>query len=248
MPHIDVTLTDEASGCFSVDPDCGPQHPTVGARGNLAHHRPHHPEALHAARKVVGERSQTVPKNWHLMRQIHSANVGVIDANTSVGAQLRDVDALYTTLIGRTLGVFTADCLPVLIAGRFTIAAVHAGRAGIEQRILTNTITQIGRGGERLQDLRVVIGPAIGGCCYELPEKMVDTFCAHTPCARAQTSWGTAALDLTAAAVRELADAGVDNTDTVGICTACNPAWFSHRRDPKAGRAIALITRHEANR
>lgn len=199
------------------------------------------------ARKVVGEHSQTVPKNWHLMRQIHSANIGVIDDNTPVGEQLRDVDALCTTLTGRTLGVFTADCLPVLIAGRFTIAAVHAGRAGIEQRILTHTLTHISRGGERLEDLRVVIGPAIGGCCYELPETMVDIFCAHTPSARAQTTWGTAALDLTHAAISELTEVGVKDIDTVGICTACDPAWFSHRRDPKAGRAIALITRHETD-
>jgi len=248
MPHIDVTLKDSVVGCFSVDLNFARQHQTFGARGNLSHHRPHHPETLNAARKAVGERSQTVPKNWHLMRQIHSANIGTIVDDTPLGAQLRDVDALCTTLTNRTLGVFTADCLPVLIAGRFTIAAVHAGRAGIEQRILANTITQMVRGGERCADLRAVIGPAIGGCCYELPRAMVDAFCTHTPVARAQTIWGSAALDLTAAAISELAKAGVDDTDTVGICTACDPAWFSHRRDPNAGRAVALITRHEANR
>lgn len=248
MPHIDVTLTESVSACFSADLNPAPQHHTVGAPGNLSHHRPHHPEALHVARKAVGERSQTMPNTWHLMRQIHSANIGTIDDHTPPGAQLRDVDALCTTAAGRTLGVFTADCLPVLIAGRFTIAAVHAGRAGIEQRILTKTVRQIANGGERPSDLHAIIGPAIGGCCYELPEVMVDAFCSYTPVARATTTWGTAALDLTAAAISELATAGVGGTATVGICTACDPAWFSHRRDPNAGRAVALITRHEAHR
>lgn len=247
MPHIDFALTADVAACFSVDVNVGPQRLTVGAQGNLSHHRPHHPETLHAARQAVAERSNTKVENWHLMGQVHSATVGIVDEHTSTGAQLRNVDALVTTATGRTLGVFTADCLPVLIAGRTTVAAVHAGRAGIEKRILTNTVAAMVQRGESSESLYVIIGPAIGGCCYELPTLMVDAFSTHTPAARARTTWGTAALDLTQAALSELARAGVKNADTVGVCTACNADWFSHRRDKHAGRAIALITRHEVN-
>lgn len=248
MPHIDIALAEQVSACFSVDMDGAPQATTVGAPSNLSHHRPHHPQTLHAARHRVGERSNTTPKHWHLMRQIHSANVGVVEDTTPLGAQFRDVDALCTAEANRTLGVFTADCLPVLLAGQFSVAVVHAGRAGMEQRILTRTIGQLVNGGERAQDLKAIIGPAIGGCCYELPQSMVDAFCVHTPSAKATTTWGSAALDLTKAALSELAAAGVKDADTVGVCTACDSGWFSHRRDPHAGRAIALITRHEASR
>jgi len=245
MPHIDVALSKTVTGCFSVDVSHAPQQPTVGAHGNLAHHRPHHPKALNAARHAVGERSKTAPANWHLMRQIHSGNVGIITTETPVGAEIRDVDALVTTAVNRTLGVFTADCLPILICGLVSIAVVHAGRAGIEQRIVTNTVQTMLDLGEEPTSLKAVIGPAIGGCCYELPDAMVQAFLRHTPTAQAQTSWGTPALDLNRAALNELAEAGVDDAATVGICTACDGSWFSHRRDPNAGRAVALITRHE---
>lgn len=243
MPHIAVSLPHAVDGCFAVADLADTPKQMIGAPGNLAHHRPHHPEQLQAARRTVGDRSQTDPGAWHLMAQIHSANVAQITDDMPLGAQTRDVDALVTVTVNRTLGVFTADCLPVLIAGTTGIAAVHAGRAGIAKRILTRTVEQLVTLGEDPGDLTAVIGPAIAGCCYELPEAIVDPYVRHTPTAQATTSWGTPALDLPAAATHELRTLGVNSVQNVAVCTACEPAWFSHRRDPQAGRAIALITR-----
>lgn len=248
MPHLEIAFSQTVSGWFAIPSiDCQDQ-PILGTPGNTAHHRPHHPQWLNAARKKVGELSQTVPAHWHLMGQVHGAEIGVITPDMPLGTFVRSVDALVTTVPNRTLGVFSADCLPVLISGSFSVAAIHAGRAGIEKRILTRTVARLTERGEDPAKLQVVIGPAIGGCCYELPHDLVTRFVAHTPAAAATTTWGTPALDLVSAAREELAGVRVNDVATVGICTACDPHWFSHRRDPNTGRAVALITRREANK
>lgn len=247
MPHLDVTLTSTVDGCFTVDVNTTRQEPHVGAAGNLSHQCPHRPVDLATARAAVGQKSRTVPAEWMLMGQIHSATVATVTPDTPAGTQFRDVDALVTTTSNRTLGVFTADCLPVLIAGPTTIAAVHAGRAGIASRILTRTVHSARDLGDSPEQLTVVIGPAIGGCCYELPAHMVEQFDTVTAAAKTCTTWGSPSLDLVCAAQAELAAAGVTDVTSVGICTACDPQWFSHRRDPNAGRALALITRREVS-
>lgn len=245
MPHLDVTLTPSVEGCFSVDVATARDKTSIGAPGNLSHQRPHRPSDLVQARAAVGHLSRTVPTEWMLMGQTHSATVATVTADTPKGTQFRDVDALVTKTTNTTLGVFTADCLPVLIAGPTTIGAVHAGRAGVAARILTRTVHALCDLGDNPDQLTAIIGPAIGGCCYELPGQMVDAFDTVSPKAKTRTTWGTPSLDLSTAATAELAHVGVDRVTTVGICTSCDPQWFSHRRDRNAGRALALITRRE---
>src|SRR5680860_1401363 len=47
--------------------------------------------------------------------------------------------------------------------------------------------------------LTASLGPAIGGCCYEVPLDMADALASQVPAARAVTDRGTPGLDLPAA-------------------------------------------------
>lgn len=88
------------------------------------------------------------------------------------------------------------------------------------------------------------IGPAIGGCCYEVPAELADEVAAAHPAARATTTWGTPALDLPAAVAAQLHEAGVERVERAGVCTRCGgEGWFSHRRDPGAGRQAGVVVR-----
>jgi YfiH family protein len=181
------------------------------------------------------------------MHQVHGANVAVVDEATPCGAELRGADGLVTALPGRALGVLSADCVPVLLAGDRTIAVAHAGRVGVTADVVAATLATATELGEAPVRIRAVIGPAIGGCCYEVPGALRDEVGRHAPAAPTTTDRGTPGLDLPAAVAAQLADAGVTAVDRVGGCTRCDPEmrWFSHRRDPGDGRQLALIVRHE---
>lgn len=215
-----------------------PGHPS-----NLSHRRPHRPVDLVRARRAVGAATATDPESWHLMHQVHGSRVGAVEAATPIGAEMRQVDALVTTEPDRVLAVTVADCVPLLLAGRRVVAAVHAGRAGLVAGVVTATLDAVRAHGETVEDLRAVLGPAIGGCCYEVPAAMHEEVAAQIGATEARTTWGTPALDLPAGVVAQLTGAGVSQISCVGGCTRCQPGWLSHRADPTTGRMLGLVVR-----
>jgi polyphenol oxidase len=220
--------------------------PAVGAAGNLSHRRPHRPDDLARSRRDVAEATGTDATTWHLLHQVHGAEVAVVDETTPTGAELRGVDGAVSTVPGRVLGVQTADCVPVLFAGDDAVGVAHAGRAGVTFGVVEATIAALERAGQPRGGLRVAVGPAIGGCCYEVPAELRDEVAGTHPAARATTSWGTPALDLPAAVTAVLEAAEVASVSHVGGCTRCDAEerWFSHRADPAAGRQLGLVVRH----
>lgn len=215
---------------------------------NLAHHRPHVPAHLARAREAFAAVTGTDAAAWHLMRQVHGAEVAVIDASTPRGAELRDVDVVVTTQVDRPLVVLVADCLPVLMAGRMTTAAVHAGWRGITSDAPGAAVRAMVGLGERPADIRVAIGPSIGPCCYEVGPDVVDPVGARCAAALATTRDGRPSVDLFVAATALLVAAGVAGPTNRAPCTRCEPSLFSHRRDPSSGRQAGLIVRRAAPR
>lgn len=219
---------------------------TDRAAGNLSHRRPHLPSALGRARERLADEIDVPAGAVHLMRQVHGADVGVVDERTPPGAELRDVDVLVTELSDRALAVQVADCVPVLLAAvEGPIAAVHAGRVGIAAGVVEAALSALGGRGAR--ELRAAVGPAIGPCCYEVPADMRDAFSGEHPAAHAETTGGTPALDLPGAVRAILERAGVTIVADTPGCTACrSDRWFSHRADPGSGRQLGIIVRRGA--
>ena len=215
----------------------------IGQSGNLSHRRPHRPADLARERAAVGEQTGTDPAGWQSMRQVHGADVDLVDADTPAGFEHPDVDALVTQEPDRPLVVQVADCVPVLLAGPTTIAVVHAGRRGVEGRIVPAVVERIEELGDEPDGIEAVIGPAIGGCCYEVPPVMRAAVTDVIPDAAATTTWGSPSLDLRVAVARQLSEAGVAAVRDVAVCTCCDVRFFSHRRDAEAGRQIGLIVR-----
>lgn len=211
--------------------------PEVGRAGNLSHHRPHVPAVLAGDRAAVGRATGTDPAAWHMMVQVHGADVGVVDAETPPGLELSDVDALVTRERGRVLAVAAADCVPVLLASDRAVGAVHAGRRGVQAGVVEAAVASLPG-----DDLRAAVGPAIGGCCYEVPADMQAEVLRVAPEAEATTTWGTPSLDLPVAVVATLVGLGAEVT-RLEECTRCGQGWFSHRADPGAGRQFGLVVR-----
>jgi YfiH family protein len=183
------------------------------------------------------------------MQQVHGSGVALVGADDrgrglrDHGDGVADVDALVTAAAGIALVVLVADCVPVLLADpAHAVAAVHAGRGGVVRGVVPAALDVMAPA--RAGDVEVRIGPAIGGCCYEVPAELADEVAAAHPAARATTTWGSPALDLPAAVEAQLRARGVDRILRAGGCTRCGgETWFSHRRAPGTGRQAGVVVR-----
>lgn len=177
-------------------------------------------------------------------QQVHGARVAHVGSrDRGRGADenhggVPDTDALITTDPGVAVCVQVADCVPVALAvdgrqagGRGGVGAVHAGRAGVQAGVIGSAVAALAEAaGVRPGDLAALVGPAIGGCCYEVPAELALEVATIVPAARATSQWGTPALDLPAAVRSQLQAAGVDRVTAVGSCTRCDhDRWYSHR-------------------
>lgn len=181
------------------------------------------------------------------MQQVHGpavARVGASDRGRGAGSfhdAVPGVDALVTTATDMALVVLVADCLPVLLVdpGR-AVGAVHAGRRGVATGVIAAAVDALT---DDPGEVVAVIGPGVGGCCYEVEAHLADDLAGVVPDARTSTRWGTPGLDLPRAASSQLTAAGVGRVERVGECTHCaNGRWFSHRA-ADVGRQAGIVAR-----
>jgi hypothetical protein len=173
------------------------------------------------------------------LRQIHSARVVEAEAG-----ECGEGDALVTRRAGLALRVVTADCVPVVLASPNAVAAVHAGWRGLSAGILGAAA------GRLLEDgpVEAVIGPAIGGCCYEVGSEVAGAVAMRAGSTSVILDRGEGRrphLELRQAARLELERAGVEGIVTIDACTRCDARrLWSYRRDGKAaGRNLAVVWR-----
>ena len=174
--------------------------------------------------------------------QVHGRDVLVVDAAPTSPPD-GGHDALVTATPGLGLAVLVADCLPVLLAdrGAGVVGAVHAGRPGLAAGVLDATLEAMAALGADLAATVAVLGPAAGGCCYEVPADLRAEVDTDVPGSAATTTWGTPSLDLRAGAARALERWGVRDVRTVGGCTIEDPALYSYRREGVTGRFAGVV-------
>ena len=183
------------------------------------------------------------------LRQVHGAEVLIYDQYTRALAYPPPYDAVITDKKRVALGIWTADCLPILMIDRSkkVIAAVHGGWRGIWRGIIERTVGEMTRAfGCSPADIVVGIGPGIGPCCYEVGMDVKSLFqSSHEDHQQfIQEREGKTYLDLSRVAQLELTKAGIPpaNIATIPLCTACRKdLFFSFRRDKKAGRQLSFI-------
>jgi YfiH family protein len=171
-------------------------------------------------------------------RQVHGATVRRAADPPSDARPVAAEDGQATVLRDHPALVFTADCLPVLLATDGAVAAIHAGWRGLAADILAEGIAAL-RELDGAGPVTALIGPGAGGCCYETGEEV------HARFAHYDARVGERNLDLPAIAAAKLAEAGVERIHDVGLCTMCaGELFFSHRRDGGVtGRQAGVIWR-----
>lgn len=178
------------------------------------------------------------------LRQIHSDRV--LNAH-NLSDREREGDALITDEINKSIGVRTADCVPILLldSKRRAIGVVHAGWRGTAAGIATRAIEQMRADfATHPADVYAAIGPCIRACCYEVGPEVASQFDAAFADPAAA---GKFKLNLIEANRVQMAAAGLHPARVFdcGLCTTCQSAqFFSYRRQPEnPGRMIAAISR-----
>lgn len=136
---------------------------------------------------------------------------------------------------GMALGVTVADCVPVFLAHPTgAIALLHSGWRGTAHRIVEQGIAVLDRLGCHPDALRMHLGPAICGSCYQVSAEVATQLTGESASAPTR-------VDLRALIAGHARARGVRHITTSPRCTRCdNEKFFSHRAGD-AGRQVAVL-------
>lgn len=165
---------------------------------------------------------------------------------------IEDCDALYTREKNVLLGIFTADCAPILLYDKAQgiIAAIHSGWQGSVKQITKKMLhTLLYEEDSEPEDLYAYIGPAIEVFSYEIGEDVVeqlkqtgmniDTFVIPK-------GNGKYLFDNKRMNMQMLLDAGIPDTNIFmhdADTFENNLDFFSYRRNKDKGRNMTFILR-----
>ncbi len=209
---------------------------------NLATHVQDDPLAVDENWKRFGRASSWSRETIATSQQVHGDEI--FEA-TSGGHHQVHADAIICRQPGLAVGVFTADCVPILVADPDyrEVAAIHCGWKGVAANLTGKTISQlVGTNHSRRSGLLVWIGAAIQCDSYEVGPEVASRF-DKTMCKRGKP--GKFQLDLPKAIHHQLLDADLHNSN-IENCSIdtyiLNNIVFSYRADAKmTGRMMTFV-------
>jgi YfiH family protein len=221
---------------------------------NLGHTVGDNPEAVEINHDRV-YRALGVPRarvaTCHLTHSADVLPVGSSDGGRVVGQG----DAMVTADADVYLGMRFADCAPILLHDplRRVVGLAHAGWRGTVKNVAGAVVkTMVNQLACSPQNIVAVIGPAIGPCCYQVGEDVIQAVEGALPW-RVAPHHGAplfsrhngrhAYFDLWEANRQQLEAAGVGRVVVSGVCTACRTDhFFSHRAERgRTGRFGVMI-------
>ena len=168
-------------------------------------------------------------------RQVHGASVLVHTGAWEGWLRSPEADGHASIARGTALAVTIADCVPVfLVHPSGAVALLHSGWRGTAARIVEQGIGALAHRGCPVSELRLHLGPAICGACYEVSADVYRQLTGTTVNA-------PRTVDLRALIASHARAAGVEHVTISGQCTRHdNALFFSHRAGDR-GRQIAML-------
>ena len=125
--------------------------------------------------KLVAKKMNVNSENLVLMHQTHSNNV--IEIKKINYKKKIYADAMITKMRGVSLGVLTADCVPIILydSKNKIIGCIHAGWKGAFKNIIKNTVYKIRKISSKSK-IYASVGPCIGLKSYEVDIKFYKKF------------------------------------------------------------------------
>ncbi|NMM65612.1 peptidoglycan editing factor PgeF [Clostridium sp. P21] len=194
-----------------------------------------------------GKQSLENIKKWFGVSEVAFLNQIHSDKIVDYKGEIEEGDALITNKRNLAVGVFTADCVPILLYDKVknVIAAVHSGWRGTFNCIVLKTIEKMEMQYKtKCEDLIVYIGPHIHECCYEVSEDLIDKF-KSLEIYKNVDICNKRYLSLKKCIMHQLNLKNIDesNIKDLNICTFCNKKYKTHsyRRNKNYGRLFSFI-------
>ena len=168
-----------------------------------------------------------IQDSWAVIDQVHGSRIALAEA----AEQLGEADGILTDTPMLPVAIATADCLPVVLVGRNSVALVHAGWRGAAAQIVREASRLFSERGDTVEN--AVIGPHIGPCCYEVGQEVVDALGGR----QTRTTEGAMSVNL-ADAVRDQLP-GIVVTNGFG-CTMHDDRFHSFRRNATPRRQVTV--------
>ena len=183
---------------------------------------------------LVDELRPVAPR-FATARQVHGARVVVHSTDWDGWLRVAEADGHAAPGRGTAAAVSVADCVPIFIAHPAgATALLHSGWRGTAARILDQGVTALAHRGFVASEIRVHLGPAICGKCYEVSPDVYQQLTG-----RVVSSPTT--IDLRALLADRARSVGVRHVSISPWCTRChNDRFFSHRGGD-TGRQIGVI-------
>ncbi|MEQ1875112.1 MAG: polyphenol oxidase family protein [Bdellovibrionia bacterium] len=188
---------------------------------------------------TVASLEKQYPKyRFHFVKQVHGNAV-------AEAPFAGEADAHWTTEKNTAVGVYTADCLPVLLHSSSGVAAIHAGWRGVANEIIPKVFSTL----KLKVPVRAYIGPHIRRSSFEVGLDVANTLERVGPpgVSFSHNDPAKKYIDLTAIAKHQLLQAGLDpklilvDADN----TYDNSDYVSYRRlGAGCGRLISFIALH----
>lgn len=168
--------------------------------------------------------------------QVHGARVAVVVEGVQPDrVQPVEADALISVVPDTVVGVYTADCVPVLLTdGDGRVAAAHAGWRGTVKGVAAAAVEALVSMGAQRERIRAALGPSICAHCFEVGDEVAAEFERVAPSAVVRAAAQKPHVDLWEANRALLLLAGItpDHLDASPPCTMCQgERFFSFRRD-----------------
>ncbi len=169
-------------------------------------------------------------------KQVHGARVAlVVEGTLPERVAETEADVVVTAVPGAVVGVYTADCVPILLSdGDGRVAAAHAGWRGTVAGVANAAVEALVSIGARRERLRAALGPSICARCFEVGDDVAAQFDAMAPSSVVRIAGAKPHVDLWDANRAILVAAGVpaEAIDAAPPCTMCDPErFFSFRRE-----------------
>lgn len=183
------------------------------------------------------------------LKQIHSDKV-LKYTGSDKNINEEEGDAIITNVKDVIIGVFTADCVPIILVDKENeaIAAIHSGWKGTFDSITFKTIQRMKREfNSKESDIKAYIGPHIMKCCYEVSEDLKMQFIDKKKTLNEEDLFDGRNLNLEACILDDLRKSGVkdENISSLNLCTYCTEEikLHSYRKTQGAyGRMFSFIT------
>ena len=179
-----------------------------------------------------------------ILKQVHGNKVIEVKNNNFTDVYLSEGDGIFTGEKEIALGIFTADCFPVLLSGRRHIAALHCGWRSLNSGIIENALRLFKDNNDYPN--YAYIGPGICPQCYEVQNDMLEQLNpAYDPQnAVIKNNDDKYTLNLKKMVETALKINNIGNCEFAEETTCCSSMLYSYRKDSgDTGRMLSVIMR-----